>query len=229
MSLQSSLRSALFRLSPARLENYLRRERYYRVVRKGIADLDLERCCTFLNPGDTVIDVGANIGLYTKAFSESVGAHGMVHALEPVPETFSYLSYNVNKLGLKNVLLHHIAAAATSGETRMSVPRMDAGFTNIYEAHLDESGDVAVQACRLDDLFSELVPALIKIDVEGHEAQVLRGAEGLLRKCHPALAIEVTSPQPEKFLAELGYRRHDDGRGHDQFFVYDPPAAKAAS
>lgn len=220
MSLQTSIRSTLFKLTPAKLESYLRRERYYRLVRDRAADLDLQRCCGFLQPGDTVIDVGANIGLYTKAFSECVGPRGAVHSLEPVPETFGYLSHNVKKLGLGNVFLYNLAVTASSGELRMSVPRMEAGFTNIYEARLDESGDVLVQARRLDDMFSGTRPALIKIDVEGHEAEVLQGAEALLRKCHPALVIEVTSPLPEKFLTALGYRRIDDGTGHDQFFAY---------
>lgn len=227
MSLTASLRSALFKLTPSRLESYLRRERYYRVVRDRAPDPDLQRCCEFLKPGDTVIDVGANIGLYAKAFSECVGPQGRVHALEPVPETFGYLSHNVKKFGLQNVSVYNIAATDVSGDSRMSIPRMEAGFTNIYEARLDQQGDIPVQVRRLDDMFSGSKPVLIKIDVEGHEAEVLRGAEALLRKYHPALAIEVTSPDPEKFLATIGYRRIDDGTGHDQFFVYGQATAES--
>jgi FkbM family methyltransferase len=222
MSFRSFLRSTLFSLTPATLASWLRRERYYRFVRDGAPTADAECCRSFLKPGDLVIDVGANVGSYTKVFSGCVGVEGSVHALEPVPETFGYLSYNMKKLGLKNVSLHNIAAAAKSGDLRMSIPRWQAGFSNIYEAQVNESGEVMVQGNRLDDLFAGMKPALIKIDVEGFEAEVIRGAETLLRSCHPALLIEVTSAEPESLLAELGYRRLEGWTGCDQFFAYGP-------
>jgi FkbM family methyltransferase len=219
-----SLQTALFKLIPAPLEKYLRRQRYYLVARDRRVP-DAELCRPFLKSGDMVIDVGANIGLYSRVFSAYVGAQGSVHALEPIPETFGYLSYNVERLGLKNVFLHNVAAAATSGNSRMSVPTMRAGFTNIYEAQLNDAGEIPVQTRRLDDLFAGSKPAFIKIDVEGYEAEVIRGAERLLRMCHPALLIEASSPEAERLLRPLGYRRREIGTVCDQFFAYEPSAA----
>lgn len=221
-----SLRSILVKLTPARLENYIRRLRYYRVVRDRAPDADAQRCRSYLKPGDMVIDVGANIGLYTRMFADCVGPQGSVHAVEPIPETFDYLTYNMKKMGLKNVFLYYVAAAGASGDSRMSVPRFQAGYTNIYESRLDESGDILVKTMRLDDLFPDSKPAFIKIDVEGHEAEVIRGAETLLRTHHPALLVEVTSPEAEPLLAGFGYRRLEGSSSCDHFFVYDAAASQ---
>ena len=67
------------------------------------AEPDLHACRSILKTGDTVLDVGANIGVYTKFCSEFVGPSGRVISLEPVPETYSYLVGNVRALKLENV------------------------------------------------------------------------------------------------------------------------------
>jgi FkbM family methyltransferase len=212
---------------PDNLETYLRRVRYYRIVRDRSPEADALRCRNFLQPGDMAIDVGANIGIYTKLFSDCVGPSGSVHAIEPIPDTFGYLRHNVTKLGLKNVYLYPLAATNRNGIARMSVPLWHRGRKNIYEAHLDDSGDISTRLSRLDDLFAGMKPSFIKIDVEGHEAEVLEGAVELLRNHRPALLVEVTSPKSEKLLLELGYRT-EAGSGSNRFFVPDRSLAETA-
>src|SRR5215469_11112259 len=56
-----------------------------------------------ISPGDTVLDIGANIGVYSRMLSRCVGPQGTVYAFEPIPHTFDFLSNNIRKLGLKNV------------------------------------------------------------------------------------------------------------------------------
>ena len=169
------------------------------------------------------IDVGANFGFYTKLFSECVGREGSVHSVEPVPETFDYLHYNARRLGLSNVFLYQVAASDYSGIARMSMPLWHGGRRNIYEAHLDEAGDIAVRVMRLDDLFAGMKPAFIKIDVEGNELQLIMGARQLLTTYHPPLLVEVSSPKTEPLLAELGYTEGEAGTGSNRFFL--PPGS----
>ncbi len=205
---------------PPNVERFLRRTRYYRMLRNQPAEADAQACRPFLRPGDMAIDVGANFGFYTKLFSECVGPEGSVHAVEPVPETFDYLHYNVRHLELSNVFLYQVAASDYSGIARMSVPLWHGGRRNIYESRLDEHGDIPVRVIRLDDLFAGMKPALIKIDVEGNELQLIEGARQLLTNYHPPLLVEVSSPQTAPLLAELGYTICKDGTGPNRFFLH---------
>src|SRR5215472_1991138 len=117
---------------------------------------DLLGCKALLRPGDTVFDIGANIGVYTRFCSEFVGPTGQVHSLEPIPETFSYLSRNVEALGLRNVTLYNLAASDNvSDRAAMSMPQYASGGANIYEASLSDSGDIPVKTTRLDTLFPQ--------------------------------------------------------------------------
>src|SRR5271169_5397775 len=75
------------------------------------AEPDLHACRSILTEGDTFLDVGANIGVYTRFCSEFVGPSGKVFSLEPVPETFSYLAGNVRALNLNNVTCLNVAAS----------------------------------------------------------------------------------------------------------------------
>lgn len=120
---------------------------------------DLLGCKALLRPGDTVLDVGANIGVYTRFCSEFVGPTGQVHSLEPIPETFSYLTSNVRALGLANVTCHNLAASdKDQDQAAMSVPQYSTGGANIYEATLSDNGDIPVKTTRLDTLFPNLSP-----------------------------------------------------------------------
>lgn len=229
MSSQSDGSTGLAGLIPPALETYLRRRRYYRILRTQEPELDAQICRSYLKPGDVAIDVGANVGVYTKVFSECVGATGSVHALEPVPETFGYLLHNVTNLGLKNVFLYRIAASSSSGISHMYMPLWHGGRRNIYEARLDEAGDIPVRLGRLDDLFAGIKPAFVKIDVEGHEAEVVRGAERLLLMHRPALLVEVTTVEVEELLADLGYRKVPATIGCNCFFESEAGKFKVAA
>lgn len=205
---------------PLKLEKFLRRTRYYKMFRNQAAEADAQACRPFLRPGDLAIDVGANFGSYTKLFSECVGPGGSVHAVEPVPETFDYLHYNVRHFGLNNVFLYQVAASDYSGIAHMTMPLWHGGRRNIYEAHLDEQGNIPVRVMRLDDLFAGMKPALIKIDVEGNELQLIQGARQLLTTHHPPLLVEVSSPETTPLLAELGYTICNEGTGPNRFFLH---------
>ena len=167
---------------------------------------DLQGCKALLHPGDTVLDIGANIGVYTRFCSEFVGPTGQVHSLEPIPETFSYLARNVRAIGLKNVSCYNLAASDRDQEhATMSMPDYTTGGANIYEARLADDGDIPVKTARLDTLFPHLSPQLIKCDVEGHELACINGARDLIARSHPRWVVEVSKPETFALLASLDY------------------------
>jgi len=140
-----------------------------------------------IRPGMTVVDVGANIGIYTRFFSGLVAASGRVHAFEPSPSNFKRLQENTERLG--NVSLNQAAVGDRSGTIRLFV----SDELNVDHRTFD-SGDgrkgIDVPVASLD----EYLPAgshvdLIKIDVQGYELSVLQGAKRVLTENHDIKVI----------------------------------------
>jgi FkbM family methyltransferase len=142
----------------------------------------------FLAPDDTVCDVGANIGTLTLMFARHV-PQGAVYAFEPVRAFYQLLVTNVALNELTNAVPFHAAVGATSG--RIRVPRVDlATPANLGAVALENFTDgEEVPLIRLDDL--ELPRCgLLKIDVEGMELDVLRGAARMVERCRPLIFAE---------------------------------------
>lgn len=162
----------------------------------------------FISEGDWVIDVGANIGHYTKRFSDLVGAEGRVIAIEPVPFTFALLASNVSLFNWGNVTLLNVAASKRTTVLGMAIPDFERRLKNYYQASIvDSESHLQVMAINFDSLKISHRVSLIKIDAEGHDPIVLQGMLDLLKRDHPTLIIETTSPQVFQILAELGYKR----------------------
>lgn len=161
----------------------------------------------FIISGDWVLDIGANVGHYTKRFSELVGAQGRVIAFEPVPRTFSLLAANVQLFSHANVTLINAAASNRIDVVGMSIPKFSTGLTNYYEANVSygRNNELSVLSISIDSLCLNRRIALVKIDVEGHESFVLSGMQRLLVKHHPILIIETGSDEVIAYLSLLGY------------------------
>lgn len=153
-----------------------------------------------IRKGDRVIDVGANIGVYTKFLSELVGSAGIVHSIEPLPLTFDILCSNIKKLRLHNVEPINCAVSDNNADIVMEIPRNGLAGENFYRARV-VSGDangtfrqVKVTSRTLDSMFSDLPHniSFIKCDVEGHEFQCLKGASTIIKTRQPIWLIEVT-------------------------------------
>jgi FkbM family methyltransferase len=136
-----------------------------------------------LSPGDLVADCGANHGLTGMLFAKCVGTSGKVVGFEPNPSNASIARRNACMNGIHNFEVREVAVGVTKGTVRF-VPDMNGYVTTAA------IGAVRVPQVTLDDEFPERAPDLVKIDVEGHELEVLRGACRVFSRL-PKFDIEV--------------------------------------
>lgn len=162
---------------------------------------------TFLRPGDWVLDVGANVGHYTRRMSDLVGSAGRVIAFEPVPTTFALLAANARCFRHANVTLINAAASDATASAGVRIPDFAEGLRNYYQASLQGQGpaELTILTIAIDALALPSRVRLAKIDVEGHELPVLRGMQALLRRDRPVLVVETSSREVVDLLRGLGY------------------------
>jgi FkbM family methyltransferase len=161
----------------------------------------------WLLPGDWAIDVGANIGHYTKRFSDLVGALGRVIAFEPVPATFELLAANAAQFAFPNVTLLNLAASDATRVLGMSVPNFNTGLKNYYEAAITAApAELQIMTCAIDSLNLAGPVRVLKIDAEGHDAVVVRGATNLIAANLPTIVMESGSDEVRGLFENLGYR-----------------------
>lgn len=188
----------------------LKRLRCARQIRRGTFATDEPEYAMLpqlVRPGDWVLDIGANVGHYTKRLSELVGAQGRVLAFEPTPATFSLLAANAQWFAHPNVTLINAAVSDRFAEAGMAIPDFATGLANYYEAHLapPREGALSVLTLSVDSLAIDHRIALVKIDAEDHEAAVLSGMRGLIARDHPLLIVETGLKEVVADLVARGY------------------------
>jgi FkbM family methyltransferase len=200
----------------APLTDYVGRAIFY----SGELDRKITWVCTRLvRPGDTVLDVGANLGLVTFVLASHVGPAGHVHAFEPNPEMCDLIERGIARNGLRNVRLHRFALGARTGNLTLSVPRGHAGSASFVEdPGSEDSYRIRVPVRTLSEVMGEQAAGpirLVKIDVEGFEPQVLDGARDFLTRTPPDAVLfelwdkdggDVREHPTLRALAEYGYR-----------------------
>jgi FkbM family methyltransferase len=198
-----SIKDLVLKFMPKKVLIYIKAVRYiYNVGRFSESDEPELRVVKHLvRPGNTVVDVGANVGWYTRYLSNIVGQQGRVISLEPMPETFALLSICVRWYRLSNVVLFNVGASESNKSAVMHVPRYDSGGDNFYRAHVVDDGLPSdamhrreVKLRSLDSLLGENVHdvAFIKCDVEGHELELIKGSCETIKAQKAAWLIEVT-------------------------------------
>jgi FkbM family methyltransferase len=144
----------------------------------------------YLKKGDTVYDIGANIGYFTLEFARLIGTTGKVLCFEPHPEIFEVLTNNVRRNGYKNIRLHNVACSESNSKQRLYFSSENEGNHKIIENE-KSSQSVDIQAVRLDSIITLNPPSLIKMDIEGAELLALKGiGDDFLAKSKVDFVIE---------------------------------------
>lgn len=184
-----------------------------------------------LKPGNTLFDVGANVGYYTVLGSRIVGDHGRVISFEPVAKNISFLYRHMVLNNLRNV---DIVSAACSDSNSLAVfsagPTSSMGHIVSDRNYLLENEQkMLVPVVTLDAVSQKLdiLPNVLKIDVEGAEVEVLRGAANILSKNKPKIFLSVHSTDLRDeclaLLLQYNYKSTplDGDEGHArEFFCY---------
>jgi FkbM family methyltransferase len=143
-----------------------------------------------LDPGQTMIDVGAHIGTMTLPAAHAVGPHGRVVAVEPGPRAAGLLarSLHINSLA-ERVTLHQLAAGSAEGDAMLHVAAV-LGENSLIGSAAGSADSIVVPVRRLDDLLGGIPVDVVKIDAEGYELQVWAGMPSILAE-NPTLAVIV--------------------------------------
>ncbi|MBR9974803.1 MAG: FkbM family methyltransferase [Bacteroidetes bacterium] len=211
---------------PVSWDRALRRVNQRRQIRRGTFETwepEYHLLEQFTAEGDWVIDVGANVGYYTKKFSDIVGPRGRVIAIEPVPDTFAFLASNVLLFRHRNITLINVAVSDSAAIARMNVPVDAAGLKDYFGAAItDAESGFSVQTLALDTLDLPQRIAVLKIDTEGHDDAVLSGAFALLERDHPTLIVEEPSDAMAQRLLQLEYTRETVPGSYNALFRWHP-------
>jgi FkbM family methyltransferase len=177
----------------------------------------------YLDPNGTLLDVGGNIGYFTRVVGERTGFRGSVHLFEPLPHLSSFISRTLADVPY-SVTVHQYGLSDQDGEVEIYIAADgNLGWnTLIREQTQDGMQPIPVKLRRYDDIGLSVTPSLVKIDVEGAEYLVLRGLLPSIAQwsTRPPILCEIGwgadgHPAWEEelavfdALAELGYRAHD--------------------
>jgi FkbM family methyltransferase len=231
--------------------SYLHSLSMARDIRSGtFSEPELDLIPFAVRAGETVVDVGANFGLYTYHLSRAVGPSGKVYAFEPIPYTSATLRRVVRRLGIGNAEIVAKGCSERAGRVTFRLPLAASGAVSAGQAHIGRRDDeragwesqvrwektvnVDCEVVSLDDVLPDVPEiSLIKCDIEGAELLAFRGAERTFARHKPTVICEINPWFLEGFgigLGELigfftdrgyGLYRYDD-RGRSLRPVDDP-------
>jgi FkbM family methyltransferase len=234
-------------LVPAHLDDYMI---YWCFVHGYERDPAVRLSRALIHKGDTLVDVGANIGLWAMGAARCAGQEGRLHAFEPVPENFTRLIANLtlNGFDLNQVRCSQLSLSDHSGRTIFyAATNGNSGMGALAERD-GVNRPIETTLIALDNYCQEHSVSRVdfmKVDVEGAELMVLRGARSLLVSAEgPAIMFEASESQAASFgssssavkalLAENGYDifRYDGRRlehvevnqkhRHEDLFAFKP-------
>ena len=173
-----------------------------------------------LRPGMVYYDVGANVGFFAMLAARLVGRTGQVHCFEPLPKNAGQILHNANINQFRNIHVHQTALAQIDSTAVFRVSeRPTFGALMSSPIAVDrESGTLDVAVHRLDSMMAEADipgPHVIKVDIEGSEADFLEGAESIIRRFKPVLILELhgTNTDVAERLKRLNYNADMVGGG----------------
>ncbi len=194
--------------------------------------------------GSTVIDIGANKGVFSIYMSRAAGPHGHLLAFEAQPELGKHLQDVKQSFALDNMIIVNKGLSSRHGTLTMRRSEAGSGMASFHSRATTGLDEIEIPVITLDDYISEhpIGPvSFIKCDVEGHELEVFRGAQKLLVRDMPTLLFECHDDEAESgelfsFLTRLGYEgyfffvtREDHksffNKGRGQYIPFDQQAA----
>jgi FkbM family methyltransferase len=210
-----------------------------KILEKDNEEELLETFLAEISPGDTVFDIGANIGLYTLPAALKLRGTGSVYAFEPVPLWFQRLRENIqlNRIGIEgNVFTYNVGLSDKDEMCNLAMKQVQGSgmgsITGNYPNQMDKNKTVVipVQMFRGDDFLTEKGipgPNVVKIDVEGAELAVLQGLEKSLQypgcrfilcEVHPGL---MTGPHGEvqKLLGKYGFHCQTSEQRRSEYHI----------
>ena len=203
-------------------ESFLLNRRLKRSIKKNY-EKELQIIDQFRDKSKDALDIGVYRGVYSYKLSQHFKK---IHSFEPNPLLFPYLEKNLNKI-ISNIKLHNLALSNTNGVTELKLPlRSNSIFQdNIEELFqlgaatmhpknkIENYKRVPIKIKKLDDIKIENKIGLIKIDVEGHEKNVIQGGLETIKKNKPILLVEIEERHTKtpvidtiKFINEIGYK-----------------------
>jgi FkbM family methyltransferase len=192
-------------------------------IRRGsLTEPELDLVPLATRPGETVIDIGANYGLYSYHAWRAVGPSGKVYAFEPVPFTVSTFKKIAKVLRFEQVELFDKAVGDTKGKLTLNVPISEMGSIiagTVHTAARNNERPGKKQHARFDRakqidcdvvVLDEVLPnvknvSLIKCDIEGADYFALKGARRIIEENHPTIICEINP----WFLEGLGLKVED--------------------
>jgi len=170
-----------------------------------------------IQKGDYILDIGANMGYYTKLFAKWTGNAGHVYSVEPVTIFAETLRWGTQKF--KNITLYNYALGEEEKEVTLSTPGnfgyLRTGLTHVVDEKNGNTYEFTFKAQmkRGSRLFADLPKInFIKCDIEGYEDIVLPEMVDLLQKHKPVIQLETWGehkPKVEGFLSGIGYKKYD--------------------
>ena len=181
-------------------EKFLLEKRLKRAIKNNY-EKELSIIGNFTDKNKEAVDVGVYRGVYTYKLSKEF-KH--VHAFEPNPLIYPFLEKNLTKI-VKNMTLKNLALSDSNGDVNLRIPSRSKsifktnyeeiyklGCATIHEGNkIDNKNNFKVKKIKLDDLLEDKNISFIKIDVEGHEREVITGSKKIIKKNKPVLLVEI--------------------------------------
>lgn len=171
-----------------------------------------------IKKGNVFFDIGANVGFYSLLAAEIVGSGGKIFSFEPSLENFNFLKKHIMINGYENIFPFQVAVSRKIG-----VSFFDEAF-NRAQGKLAEKGKIKINTISIDEWIDSMklpIPDVIKIDVEGAEALVLKGAEFTLKKYQPIIFLSIHGEQVKndcfEILRNCGYNLETKNK----LFIFD--------
>lgn len=165
----------------------------YKVVVGGLSERDLRSVISqAIRPDDVIVEIGAHVGSWSIYLAQQV-KNGELHVFEPMPTNYKKLVANIELNDLDNVKTYAMALGESSGQATFYVPDTDAPVVGSLHDHSLSQHQITVEVDTLDRRVEAMnrPPTFLKIDCEGAEAMVLRGAAKTLAQSVRVIFIEV--------------------------------------